>query len=265
MKIGISLCGGGARGMAHIGVLRAIEELEMEIHAIAGASAGSIVGALYAGGKQPEDILEVAKKSSFIKAFKPGIRWTGLGDLSYLESIIRENLAFDTIEGQGKDLYIAVTNLNTGEPEFLDSGVLSKAVAASSAIPFVFKPVQIGDYHYIDGGFMINLPVDPLIEQCDVVIGVNVNAHGYRTVRELDQVFEIGQRCFDLVLWNNTREHLAKCHTALEISSAYDYMVFDFGKAEEIAEKAYHEARPQLENLRNHLRLMHSGEDHHQH
>ncbi len=263
MKIGISLCGGGARGMAHIGVLKAIEDLEMDIYAISGASAGAIVGSLFAGGRSPDDILKVATESTFLKAFKPGIRWTGLGDLQYLEDIIRDNLAFDTFEGLPRDLHIGVTNLNTGEPEIMDKGIVSKAVAASSAIPGVFKPVEIGKYKYIDGGFMNNLPVEPLLEICDLVIGVNVNAHGYRTVKELDQVFEIAQRCFDLVMWNNTREHLAKCHTAIELSSAYDYSLFEFGKAAEICDKAYHEARPMLENLQNHIEIMHSKGEHH--
>lgn len=106
MKIGISLSGGGARGIAHIGVLEALLENGIQPEVIAGTSAGSIVGALYAAGKTPEEMLDFVKDSSILRIFRVGLPNKGLASLSYLRERLEEAIPEDNFESLQKHLFI---------------------------------------------------------------------------------------------------------------------------------------------------------------
>ena len=130
-KIGIALSGGGARGIAHIGVLQALDENGVFPDVISGTSAGSIVGALYASGKTPLEILKVVEKSKVYKTIKFGMPLKGLTDLSYLAKLLSENIEKDSFESLSRKLFIAVSNLNSGELEIINKGKLFDVVVAS--------------------------------------------------------------------------------------------------------------------------------------
>ena len=143
MKIGISLSGGGARGFAHIGVLKALEENDIFPDVIAGTSAGAIIGALYAAGKTPDEMLDFVRESSILKIFRVTLPNKGLTSLDYLRERLEEVLPVDDFASLQKELYVAVTNLKSGELEIIHHGLLHETIMASSAIPLVFKPVEI--------------------------------------------------------------------------------------------------------------------------
>ena len=111
-RIGLALSGGGARGIAHIGVLQALEEQGIFPEVISGASAGAIVGALYAAGKTPEEIMEFVRKASFFKMFKVAIPFSGLTKLTYLRDKLAESIPEDRFEALEKKLFVAIANLN---------------------------------------------------------------------------------------------------------------------------------------------------------
>lgn len=247
-KIGISFCGGGARGAAHIGVLHALEDHGIRPQMVSGTSAGAIVGSLYAFGCGPSEILEIARDTSLFKMYKLGMVSGGLTDLTYIKDILKERFQPDDFKGLKKPLFIAVSNLNTGEWEIIKSGKLSRAVIASCAIPLVFKPVKIEDQTFVDGGLLNNLPIEPLRNACDILIGVNVNDHGY--AQEVDGLMDIGIRCFNMLLWRNTRERLEQCHIAIEVSGAFKYGLFDFKKSGELYEIGYQSTRRQIPQIR---------------
>ena len=247
-KLGIVLAGGGARGIAHIGVLQALEERKISPQYISGASAGSIVGAAYAAGKSPVEILSYFKESSSLfNIVTFGLPVKGFANLNYLKDVLAKNLGENSFDILKKKLYVSVTNLDEGKWEVIDSGPLFDVVMASSAIPLVFKPVKINGITYVDGGLLNNLPVEPLHAHCNAIIGVNVNPHGW--TKDLDNMYEIGQRCFDLILWNNIENRLNQCDVIIEPEEVYNYAAFDFSKAEEIFEVGYKATKKQMPQI----------------
>ncbi len=241
--LGITLSGGGARGMAHIGVLKALEEHAIFPEYISGASAGSIIGALYAAGKSPDQMLKIAKDQSLFKAIRPNIFGTGLANLNYLRQILEENIREDSFDALKKKLYVCVSNLNSGEYEIITSGSLFDAVVASSSIPIVFEPVDMLGSRYVDGGLLNNLPIEPIKENCEITIGVNVMPSGHVPAEEVNSMLEIGIRTFDLVIWSNAKSRMEQCDFIIEPKGVFDHGVFDFGNAERIVELGYEEAR----------------------
>ncbi len=247
--LGICLSGGGARGMAHIGVLKALEEHAIFPDAISGASAGSIVGSLYASGMSPTEILDMAKHQSLFKAFRLGLPGTGLTNLSYLKDILNENITHDSFETLRKKLFVCVSNLHSGEYEILNTGSLYDAVVASSSIPIFFEPVEIEGKKYVDGGLLNNLPIEPLKASCDLVIGVNVMPHGPVPNTKVDSMLDIGHRVMDLIVWSNVKDNLAQCDIVIESKGVFEYGIFDFKKTEEIYQLGYDETVKQIPEI----------------
>jgi len=216
-EIGIALSGGGARGAAHIGVLQALNENGIFPDQVSGASAGALIGALYCSGHTPKEILELSESHSFLKIFKIGIMNHSLTDMSRLKGFLGEHVKarFEELE---HPLYISVTNLNSGKYEIKSAGPLIDYITASCALPFIFKPVTINKVQYVDGGLLNNLPVEPLVEKCDTIIGVSVSSHEPRP--EINGRLCVAERCVKLAIWNNVEYRLKRCTIALDIDKA---------------------------------------------
>lgn len=135
MKTGISLSGGGAKGIAHIGVLQALMDHDIQIDMIAGTSAGAIIGALFAAGIPAKDMLSSIRNTNFLRIF--GLNWPdkGLGDMSYLKQLLEKLLKDDSFEALSKPLYVPVMNLNTGQVE-----IKAKEIYLISYVPPVLYP-----------------------------------------------------------------------------------------------------------------------------
>lgn len=146
-RLGVALSGGGFRGMAHIGVLRALERRGLKPEFIAGTSAGSLVGALYASGKSTDEIEALAGRIFWPKLL--GSR--GLTD--FCHDYLPRTFAEMTIP-----LSVVVTALPSRQPAVFDSGNLVPAIAASCAMPWLFRRVKIGGHMYTDGGWVCVLP-----------------------------------------------------------------------------------------------------------
>ncbi|MBQ3047711.1 MAG: patatin-like phospholipase family protein [Clostridia bacterium] len=175
VKVGLALGGGASRGIAHIGVLKAFEENNIQFDFVAGTSVGSLIAALYAGGKSSKEMLEVAKslkvkdirKSKFFMPSKT----------SGIEDLVIENLGDIDISELKKPYCAVVVDLITAKEVVLTKGKLSKAVAGSCAIPGVFTPVEFEGMHLVDGGIQNNIPSDiPRYFDCDYVVAVDVNS-----------------------------------------------------------------------------------------
>lgn len=234
--IGIALSGGGTRGIAHIGVLQALSEMNIHPEVISGASAGALVGTLYAFGMEPKEILAVFKDSSLRKLFRISMPTIGLTDNSYLREVMVEIIGTDDFSALKKPMFISVTNLSTGKNEIKSAGPLFDVAVASSSIPILFKGVKIGEEMYADGGLMNNLPVEPLIDKCTRVIGVNVTPVDEE--QKLGNLLEIGSRVLELALWSNVMPRLQQCDIRIE-PKADQFGLFDLSKADEIYEEGY--------------------------
>lgn len=247
MKIGISLSGGGARGISHLGILEVLGEEKIEISAISGSSAGAVVGAFYAQGFTPLQILEIIEKSQLYKYLRPAITQGGLLNLQRTERILRKYIPHDTFENLKRTLYVAATDINRGKTHFFSSGPLIKPLIASSSIPVLFAPVRIDNTDYFDGGIINNLPVEPLLGDCDKIIGINCNPVADQfTGRGIRELLE---RSLMLAISQNARAKIDLCDVYLEPPELANYRVFDFGKAREIFQKGYNYGRSIVSNF----------------
>lgn len=209
-KVALVLSGGGAKGFAHIGVLRELEKNNIKIDCIVGNSIGAIIGALYSVGYTPDEIENIMKKLNLNESLKDNPNRT---DIPLEKRLSNDQYAFSIKYDSNFDFYIpkglknsqkgylylkelfsraenisdfdklpiplrvVATNLNTGKATVFKSGDLAKIVTASAAIPSIFDPVNIDGTYYIDGMVSRNFPVEDAIDMgANIIIGVNVGA-----------------------------------------------------------------------------------------
>ena len=184
-KTGLTLSGGGMRGVAHIAVLRALEEYGLKPDMISGTSAGAIVGALYAAGKSPDELLEIVQSKTFFPRSALRISRKGIFDPGFLLKIFQQYFSQDDFRILKIPFYAAATELTEGKIEYFSEGKLFDVLLASSSVPFVFPPVIMNGKFYVDGGVMNNLPLEIIQNQCDFLIASHVNAMGYEDLRKM--------------------------------------------------------------------------------
>lgn len=208
VKIGLALSGGATRGIGHIGVIKAFESLGVEFDVIAGTSAGSFVGALYANGWSSSDMIEALKtlKAKDIKSGK--IKFLPSSTDTMIETIDRL-MGGQKVFSDLKKRFIAVgTNLKTGKEVWIESGSVSKAVASSCAVPGAFKPVQWDDKILCDGGLVNSVPINVCRDMgADYVIAVDVNkTRG--DGREINGIGDILNATVGIMLKSNATSYL---------------------------------------------------------
>ena len=152
------LSGGGARGFAHIGVLRALERCDVEPDVIVGTSMGAVLGALYAAGHSAEDLYELGRTTSWRDVIDVSLQ-AGLLKGVKLQAFLRERLP-ETFAELDKPLAITTTDIETGEEIVLLEGDLVRAIRASSSFPGAFEPIRVMGRTLADGGIVNNLPVE---------------------------------------------------------------------------------------------------------
>lgn len=245
------LSGGGARGFAHIGILKAFYEKGIFVNSISATSAGALIGALICDGFEPAEIEEILKKSEL----KLNINYTRFTE-SFLSNetivkILKKNLRHHSFENLTKEFYVCVTDLNTGLPEYINEGKIIDAVMASSAIPFLFPPVYIHKIPYGDGGISNNLPIQPFLKSKRKTIGVNVNPiKAYK--KETGFIMQY-DRFIHLCINNNIRENIDKLDVYLEPKKLSNYHMLETKKFEEIIKIGYLEVKNNIELLKNNL------------
>lgn len=232
MKVGIVLSGGGIRGIAHLGVLKAFADARIEFCQISGTSAGSIVGALFAEGHDPEVILQAfikTKLSRFLRAW-PGS--SGLLSLENTRNLFLEFIPHNSFEGLKTKLSITATNFSQGKLRNFKSGELIPAIQASSAIPGVFKPVMIDGEMYLDGGILDNFPVEPLKKNCDFIIGSSCNH--LPVVKEISNFRKLIERASIMSINADFKQKKSFCDVLIEPQGMGATSLFDIEKTEEI-------------------------------
>ena len=176
-RIGLALGGGAARGFAHIGVIQALEANGFAPDLIVGTSAGSLVAALYAAGRNGTELATLADamdETAFADWAYPG---RGLIRGEALAKFVRDKTGGKMIEQMRLPLGIAATDLDSGEGVLFQRGDTGTAVRASSAVPAVFQPVRIGKHEYVDGGLSAPVPVHHAHAMgAEFVIAVDISA-----------------------------------------------------------------------------------------
>lgn len=179
-KVGLALSGGVVRGFAHIGALSVLEEAEVPIDLVAGASVGAIMAAFYCAGMKLCHIKELAAEMKWTRLSSWQLSREGLFSFAKLERWIVEILGDLYFEDLAIPLAIATTDMETGECVILDQGPLALAIRASCSVPGLVTPVRINGRILGDGGISNNLPVSALRQMgADYVIGVDIFRHFY--------------------------------------------------------------------------------------
>ncbi|RMA97789.1 patatin-like phospholipase family protein [Hydrogenothermus marinus] len=241
MKISLVLSGGAVRGLAHIGVLKALEEENIEIEAISGVSAGAIIGSLYASGYKANQLEEIALKENFLKWFKPSKTFKSLFSLENLERFLKNHIKEEKIENLPTKLFVTTTDLNYGKFRIWEKGNLYKIVRASSSIPFFFEPVEIDGRQHVDGGVTNNLPVEPFIGRADFIIAVDVNP--IEKSENLNNIFSITLRSFNISISAYIEFRKKYADIFLQPKKLSEIGLFDIRKRKEPIEIGYLEMK----------------------
>ncbi|MBE6307043.1 MAG: phospholipase [Bacteroidales bacterium] len=252
--IGLALGGGGARGFAHVGVLRALEERGIKPDIIAGTSAGSIIAALYADGYTPQHIIKLFSELDVKELVDVTIPRNSLLKFDKFIHFLEQRLHTQRIENLRIPTYITATDFDHGKSVAFDTGNLAQCVAASCAIPIVFPPVEIDGIHYVDGGVMRNLPATHIREFCDVLIGVNVSPMQHETYEQ--NLLSITNRAYNFLSCGNVFPDIALCDILIENEDISDFNVFDLSEQQNIEQMGYQKAIEILDNLPEEKKLL---------
>lgn len=210
LRIGLALSGGGARGLAHIGVLKVLEEMRVPVHCVTGTSMGAIVGGAYASGSAPEQLEASVLKTDWSQVFRDqpprqeissrrkqedyktlfapeyGVKDSGLvlpkGIIAgvsieaYFRALTAQAVGIDNFSKLPIPFQAVASDIETGEAVVLNRGSVAQAMRASMAVPGAMAPVEIDGRLLVDGGIANNLPIDQARKLCaDVIIAVNIS------------------------------------------------------------------------------------------
>ena len=230
-RIGVALGGGFARGIAHLGVLRVLEQEHIPIDYLAGTSAGALLGISFASRHTLHEIEAQARATRFQDFGSWKLSWMGLATNQKLEHYPRQYLGVSTFEELRIPLAIAATDLGTGEPVYFTSGRLGPTLRASCAYPGIFVPVELDGRMLVDGFLAAPVPVDAVRNLgADVVIAVYLEAASDRKPSSVVDViglsFAILQRHADTV-WRR------KADVIIE-PNVKDFLWDDFDKTSEL-------------------------------
>jgi NTE family protein len=208
LHLGLALGGGAARGFAHVGVIQVLEEAGIQPDIVVGTSAGSLVAALYASGKNSTQLRRVAEtmEEAEITDWMMPILNRGALRGEALARYVNAQVGNRLIEQMKMPLGIVATDLHNGEPVLFRRGNTGSAVRASSAVPAVFQPVKIGSREYVDGGLVSPVPVRQAREMgANVVIAVDISTDpegspASDTFQILMQTFNIMGKSLNTVL-----------------------------------------------------------------
>lgn len=285
-RIGLVLSGGGARGAAHIGVLKVLDALRVPIDVVVGTSMGSLVGGSFAAGLSPEELERRVTKADWGALFDDDPP-RGLWPARRKEATTRPNWNFTigvhdgkpklpkgAIAGQQVQLFFndlvkgaesvqsfddlpipfraVATNLENGQIAIFDHGPLPVAMRASMSVPTLFAPMEWEDHLYVDGGLVRNLPIDVARGLgVDAIIAINLGS-GYLPRDELDNILGVTGQMIAILTQQNVDESLRQIDQRRDILINPDLGNFssgDFKRAAvaiEIGEKAAHQAASQL-------------------
>ncbi|HEX8545441.1 MAG TPA: patatin-like phospholipase family protein [Cytophagaceae bacterium] len=237
MKVGIALSGGGVRSFCQLGALKALKEHGVVPELISGTSGGAVVGALYAAGLEPNEVLDILLTTPIYRYVRPVLSRYGFLRIEKLASLYNLYLPKKTFESLPIKLVISATDINHGKTIYFTEGDLVRALLASSCIPILFRPVEIDGRLMVDGGILNNMPVEPLMGNCDFIIGIHSNPNNEQF--QISNIKKMIERTFHLAIYNNVHERVKYCDLFIEPPALKVYGLFDFSKSKEIFEIGY--------------------------
>lgn len=270
-SIGIAFGAGGARGIAHLLMIEALDELGLKPSIISGSSIGSVVGAFYAAGFDSKQMLEILDqlihpksdsvfdfllKSDIVKMFTmfdPQFIKSGFIKGEKFQKFMESNLKVSRFEELKVPLKIVATDYWKKEAVVFEKGDLIQPIKASYSLPGLFTPVKIKNRILIDGGAVNPLPFDLIMDKCDITIAIDVTAFKAQNESEIPPTFDSVFTTYQTMQNSIIKERLKFLRPDIYIRpEIFDVRVFDFVKADLIfkqAESAKEELKRQLDKL----------------
>ena len=236
-KTGIVLSGGALRGFAHAGVLKALNEAGIFPDVVSGVSAGSIVGALYCDGFTPDEIYTIFVNKKLTKFLEFIVPNKGLVRLTGLYNTLLEKLQAKHFSELKIPLFVTVTNLNEATTEFISKGELTPYIIASSTVPIMFQPAVIDGITYVDGGILNNLPLEPIENDCELLIGVNINP--IVPEKEFEGMMKVADRTVHMMISKINDHKIPRFDIYIEPTELHKHSPFDMSKGKEMQQIGY--------------------------
>ncbi|HZX58428.1 MAG TPA: patatin-like phospholipase family protein [Mucilaginibacter sp.] len=247
MTTGLVLSGGGTRGVAHLGVLQALDELGIRPSIISGTSSGALLGALYSAGNSPKKILKMVKEHSSSSLIKMILSPGGLFSVSGLTEILKSGGVGEDFEKLLVPLFVTATDINGGNPVTFSKGPLYNVLIGAASIPALFTPVKCGDQYLVDGGVMNNFPVECIRDKCDRIIGSYVNKIYPEKAKKLTRM-QILDRCFHMAVAHKVAEQAQYCDVLLEPDLSR-YSMFEMTHADKMFKIGYKTAMENISSI----------------
>ena len=248
--IGLALSGGAARGIAHIAVLEVLEQDDIPIQAIAGTSAGSIVGALYAAGMPLAEIERVLLHAKWRDILSFSIPKMGLISSEGIFQFMEEVLPVKKFSALSIPLAVVAADLRSAEKVVLTTGSIARAVQASCSLPVIFTPTEVNRRILVDGGVASQVPVRAVREELGVkrVVAVNVNYRAFETER-FDSVIKVATHLSMMWASRNAREEEKLADVVIPVD-AKGISLYDLSKAKELLRRGRKAAEDKLDEIR---------------
>ena len=246
-KLGLALSGGGARGFAHIGVLKLLEECGLRPDIIVGTSAGSLIGALFADGYRADEIKTLFTGREFSEFVSFQIPKMGLFDSKRFRQFVKRIVRADYLEELKIPMIVMTTDLDHGCAHAFTKGFIHETVTASCSVPILFNPVKIGGTNYVDGGVFHNFPVSIIREDCDLVIGSNVSPTVPNQYNKT--IVGIAERSYHYLFRANTHKDREMCDILIETEEFGLFKMFDLKNVNILAQIGYTAAERAFEQF----------------
>ncbi|MBD5214847.1 MAG: patatin-like phospholipase family protein [Bacteroidales bacterium] len=247
-RLGVALSGGGARGFAHAGALKALEEAGIRPDVIAGVSAGSVVAVMYAAGVRPDDMVRIFSEGKFGDFARFSARGGGLFRITrFKQHVLKQLNGIERIEDLHIPTYIGVTDIDNGQAVEFHEGPIGDIMQASCSMPIIFHPVEMNGVKYVDGGVLHNLPSWILRDKCDYLIGLNCSP--MKSYRPGNSLLDIAMRTYDLMSKGQQAEDIKLCDLQVEMSELSHYKVFNLKKINTVFLDGYVQMRAALKKI----------------
>jgi len=245
-KVGLALSGGGIRSVAHLGVMQALTENGIKFSHLSGTSSGAVAAAFFAYGYQPEEILQIIKDAKLLKLLRPVFGSTGLISILNIRSLIQKLIPHNSFRQLQIPVTISAVDLGEGKLVYFTDGELDIAILASCCLPGIFRPIIIDEHMFVDGGILNNFPVEPLVGNCDFIIGSSCNH--LPVVNKITSFGNLVDRAAMIAVNASLNNHKILCDVVIEPHDLGGYGIFDTDDADIIYKIGYEEALKAIEN-----------------
>lgn len=246
--VALVLGSGGARGYAHIGVIKVLEQQGIRPDFIVGTSAGSIVGSIYASGKTADELRDIAlnMKANDVRDIKLDMK--GFFDGKKVENYVNQQVNNTPLELLKTPMYVVATELKEGKKVVFNYGNTGQAVRASVSIPSMFVPTKIGEDEYVDGGLVSPVPVDVARDLgADIIIAVDILAQPMHT--ETSNVWGMFNQNINIMQNHLAREELKHANIVIQPDLREKGHIFDVKGREITIQAGIDAAQNQLQQI----------------